>query len=355
MKVLLGPQEVAGQTATLARALRSLGVDATSVSWVNPRQFSVDRAFAGQPIPAKGYSRMWKQLYLGARMSSYLFRPDINVYHFRMMKTLFGDKHFDLPVLRLLGKKVLMEICGEEARIPEIAAANNPYLRALYQREKDLYFYTRYGGESRNVIAHIQQVARHIRVATSDYELYDYVSPYFERVEIVRQPVDTVALKPIYPSADCAEPQVVHLPSQRASKGTDVIERVVASLQERGLRFKFATSGRVLTHPEALQIMGGADIVIDQLVYGAHGGQAVEAMALGKPTVCYIREDLVARYPKELPLINANPDTIEERLAQLIVDGKLRREVGIKSRAYAEKYHDSVIIARQLVDIYQSL
>ena len=36
-----------------------------------------------------------------------------------------------------------------------------------------------------------------------------------------------------------------------------------------------------------------ADVIVDQLRCGSHGVFAVEAMATGKPVLCYIRDELV--------------------------------------------------------------
>ena len=46
-----------------------------------------------------------------------------------------------------------------------------------------------------------------------------------------------------------------------------------------------------MTHGEALGRLAAADLVVDQLVLGWYGAVAVEAMALGRPVLAYIRED----------------------------------------------------------------
>jgi glycosyltransferase involved in cell wall biosynthesis len=110
-----------------------------------------------------------------------------------------------------------------------------------------------------------------------------------------------------------------------------------------------------LPRREALYLMQRADIFLDQFVIGYHGMAALEAMALGKPTLCYIKPSAIGKYPTDFPIVNASPDDLAEVLEPLLKDGELRSEIGRKSRAYVEKYHDATKVAHQLVDIYQEV
>jgi glycosyltransferase involved in cell wall biosynthesis len=78
-------------------------------------------------------------------------------------------------------------------------------------------------------------------------------------------------------------------------------------------------------------------------------------MALGKPVICYIHDELVDTFPEGFPIVNANPDTIAAVLEELICSPEKRHELGIKSRAYVEKVHDIRVVASKLKNIYQSL
>ena len=94
---------------------------------------------------------------------------------------------------------------------------------------------------------------------------------------------------------------------------------------------------------------------MDQVVGGSHGLATLEAMAFGKPVVCYIKPSLVPKFPPELPIVNANQDNLAEVLAGLLADGARRQRIGRQSRAYVEKYHDAHDVARRLVTIYEEL
>jgi glycosyltransferase involved in cell wall biosynthesis len=357
LKVFIGPIDVAGQAGTLARAFRSLDVEAVSLSLTNPREFPVDRAFARDSVPANGTRRVLAQAQIALQLGRYILQQRADVYHFLMLKTFGGDRHIDLPLLRRVGRRMLMEVCGDEVRIPEIAVANNPFLAEYYRNHRDeALFYRTYGGSTKKLVDRIRRVARHIRVATAaDYELYPYVAPYFERVELVRQVADLDLLQPAYPDPERTVPVVLHAPSKRHNKGTAFVEAAVAELRRRGVAFDFRMPTGLLAQHQAWDLMRAADVVVDQLIIGSHGGQAVEAMALGKPVICYIRDDLVERYPADMPIVNANPDTLADRLEALIAAPELRHDLGRRGRRYVEQYHDSRKIAQQLLGIYAGI
>jgi glycosyltransferase involved in cell wall biosynthesis len=98
-----------------------------------------------------------------------------------------------------------------------------------------------------------------------------------------------------------------------------------------------------------------ADIFLDQFVLGDHGMAALEAMAFGKPVVCYIKPTIAEKYPNDCPIVNANQDNLSEVLESLLNSGKLRYDIGRKSRSYVEKYHDTTVLANKLLDIYKEI
>ena len=71
-----------------------------------------------------------------------------------------------------------------------------------------------------------------------------------------------------------------------------------------------------------------------------YGVFALEAMALGKPVVAYISDEIRKTFPEELPIVSATIDSLTGVLETLITDGKKRRELGMAGRRYVEDYHD---------------
>jgi glycosyltransferase involved in cell wall biosynthesis len=105
-----------------------------------------------------------------------------------------------------------------------------------------------------------------------------------------------------------------------------------------------------------------ADVIVDMLSFGAFGANIREGMMLGKPCVCYLRpewmEQLRAELPEyadEMPVISATPQTVEEILIDLISNPDKRKQIGVKSREFAVKWHSSDIAAKKFDEIYTRL
>jgi lipid A disaccharide synthetase len=153
-----------------------------------------------------------------------------------------------------------------------------------------------------------------------------------------------------------ARPLVVHTPSNAEVKGTPFVLKAVEALQSEGLAFDFELVQNV-PHDEARAWMCKADIVVDQLLIGATGVVTLEAWALGKPVVVYLREDLFRPFygTSDLPVANANPDTIEAVLRNLIKDFAWRRHLAETGRRTAETHHDIEQVIDQFIALYETV
>jgi len=152
---------------------------------------------------------------------------------------------------------------------------------------------------------------------------------------------------------------VVHAPSRQGIKGTRFILDAVNRLQSEGLPLEFVLAEE-LPHDEVMDLFARADLVVDQLLIGWYGAVAVEAMALGKPVICYIREEDLRFIPErmrdQIPLIGANPETVCDVLRQwVLAPHEELRKRGEQGRAYVEAWHDPLRIAERLKADYEEI
>ncbi|MBC7490346.1 MAG: glycosyltransferase family 4 protein [Glaciimonas sp.] len=246
---------------------------------------------------------------------------------------------------RLLAKKqipMIMSFGGGDARIVSEARAKNPY----FFRQPD-------GPRDEQIRAYLKSISRYIRHVATDCEMMSYVEPYFEKCHIFRQPVNLQAIQFTEPRID-RPPVILHTPTESWVKGTDYIIAAVEKLQAEGCKFEFSLK-RQLTQTQMYEEIMACDVYIDELLCGSHGVTAVETMAAGKPTMTYIRPDLVSKYPTDMPLVNTNPDTIYDKLKELICEPDLRADLSYRSRRYVEKYHDVDIVVGDLIDTYKEI
>jgi glycosyltransferase involved in cell wall biosynthesis len=150
--------------------------------------------------------------------------------------------------------------------------------------------------------------------------------------------------------------KVCHAPSHRGVKGTSFILGAVEQLQRDGYSIDLQILEN-LSHDLVLQRISECDIFIDQLHHGWYGGVAVEAMALGKPVICFIREKDLIYVPElmvsDLPIIHSSPDLIYQTLRNLLSQSHSSLvQIGKNSRHFVEVWHDPMKITREILSFY---
>ncbi len=338
LRVLHCPVNIAGQAWAYARAVEEWGASAKVVTFArHPFGFPEDRCLETKAVRSR--------IIRWAKLRAFFLESlrDYDVVHFHFAASLLPG-YKDLKVFRALGKRMVMNFWGSDARLGRETARLNPYFRHIegYERDDAL------------IAARLRKIAQYIPVAiVPDHELYGYVSPFFHRTVVVPAAIPTREIVPEYPDPARRRPLVVHCPSKRNLKGSGFLEDAVRSLK-KDHQFDFVLAeGK--TNQEIRKLLAASDLVVDQLLLGAYGVVAIEAMALGKPAICYIREDLVERYPPGLPIVNAGLYDIEKALQRLLRQPSLRRELGMAGREYAERQHDSRVVGNMLMEIYLSL
>jgi hypothetical protein len=149
---------------------------------------------------------------------------------------------------------------------------------------------------------------------------------------------------------------VVHAPSHRAAKGTDVIVEVLNKMQTNGYPIEFTLIENV-AHTDIAELLIDADLLIDQLHAGWYGGIAVEALCRRVPVMTYLRDSdfsvLPSQLTEDIPIISVNRDNLEESVAGFIglndTDLVALQESGVQ---FASKWHSPEKVAREYAQRY---
>ncbi|WP_274363646.1 glycosyltransferase family 4 protein [Paenibacillus thermotolerans] len=327
MIVVHAPSEIASQMGTLCYGLRRAGVRANGYNWF--------RSYIGYKLNIVN-----TDAYELAKLIDPLVKY-CDIFHFHNGNTFVTD-NLDLPLIAETGKKLVMHHWGNDVRSSQRNRKLNPYsLPPSYlsdeQIHKRLLFLSKY------IPAAVVQ----------DFEVFPYVSDYYRKVFVLPLACDISSFTPSYPQANQRELTIVHAPTNRDFKGSDHVERAIKLLNKKA-RFTYKLVER-MNHEQALAAYQSADIVIDQLLCGSYGMVSVEAMAMGKVVVAFVRDDVRERLPPDLPIVVANPDTLYSVLLHLFKNPELRHEIGKASRAFAEKHHSVEHVANQLITIYRQL
>lgn len=338
LHVLQGMTEMAGQNSYAVRGLREIGVDAETVVLMRnnfgypcDRCLNVDRNNR-KKLPVS-------VLKLGLFLIRALFR--YNVYHFHYGYSIGFNK--EIWLYHLLGKKVFYEFHGSDIRDIRKFCENS---KMEYLPDMDIDEHTK--KRNRKIVRKADGIVLH------DDELIPYLPEPHAPVYGLPLRMNVGQFTPHYPEEKKAgeKIRIVHAPSRRGIKGTPVILETVERLMKEYDQIEFVlVEGK--TQDEALKIYETADIVIDQVYVGIYGVFPIECMAMGKPVLCYISEEMKKHYPEELPVVSADRDELEEKLRELILDAGKRRELGIAGRRYVETYHDYRAVAHLLKGYYE--
>jgi len=350
VRVIHLPCNIASQISVTVRALRDIGVDARGVASAREGQYQDSREIkVWSRVPREQHPVRW--LLESVAMTVDFLRAirwaDVIHWHFAVP----GSQWIvPLKFAAFCNKPRVVEVWGDDVRVPELAAVGNPYM-ARYYSERPGYARRR---------------RREARRAQGRFARYGFQSliPYAELVPYVDKalfpsPFRTLPrlflseLHLAYPEPSRNRPMVVHTPTNKGVKGTDAVLRSIEELKSTH-DFEFRLIHGV-SREQALASVRESDIMLDQFVIGSYGLASLEAMALGKPTVCYITPSVMSELPGECPIVNANQDNLRQVLRGLLEDGQRRHEIGRRSRAYVERYHDAHELAAELVVIYEEL
>jgi hypothetical protein len=353
MRVLHGPVNVGNQPWTLSRAERALGLDSKLVtlgpSWLG---YQSDRILE-EPSKKTFAARMRYRLLRAA------LAFEFNVLHFYFGQSFFY-KHddpswrynfADLKLARRLGKLVIMTLQGCDVRMAGLSNKRNEITMC---REGGC---TQYG----SCIAAQDRIRE--QLATAILPLCDRV--FFLNPDLSVSAgtgeflpyanVDLRAILPQPPRPVRARPLVLHAPTSKSIKGSSIIESSLRRLA-KSYDFDYQAVADV-PHAQAMKLYAQADLVIDQVLSGWYGGLAVEVMAMGKPVVAYIREGDLCAIPQamraDLPILRADPRRMDEDLARIFDERRQWPELGAKSRAFVERWHDPERIAAAMARIYR--
>jgi glycosyltransferase involved in cell wall biosynthesis len=338
VKVLHAAAEIAGQASILCAALRARGVDATALAY--------NAQYPAYPtdvlVPHDGKPAVPRLLGYLSTAARFIGRYDLVHVHFG--RSLVPPFNFDLPVHRALGTKLVFHFHGCDARNRMMMLARHPGAAAC--EECDPFCMPE---RQRRAIAQSQRYGAATFVSTPD--LLESV-PHAGHLPVA---LDVAAWQAA--AGDAARPQdgrvrVLHVPTNRLIKGTRWIEQGMARAVATDPRLDY----RLLEHAawsDVRAAMAQADVVIDQVFLGWYGLVAVEAMALGKPVVGFIRPDFEERAcGLDLPLVRCTKDDVGEVVRALAADPARRAALGEAGRAYVRRVHDAGVIAERLAVTY---
>lgn len=260
------------------------------------------------------------------------------------------------PLLfRLAGLKVVVMPYGGD--VQDMSRSPNPSFKYGQSRDYPMYRLRR-----RAVAAQVDRWTAAADCVISGCEWVDYMY-YWDRLTLGHFSIDVDLWKPARRSRSGSGSglRILHAPNHKAIKGTRHFVEAVEQLVAEGLDVELVLLQGV-PNDEIRRVMATVDIVADQLVIGWYAMFALEAMAMEKPVLCYLRDDLVRLYeterlidPDEIPIVNCSPLTVRDTIRRLAQNRSELTDIGKRSREYVVKHHSTHAMGKVFDEVNRAI
>jgi len=363
-RVYIGQREVAGYYSSLHRGFQELGIESVFVSLShhpfhysvgsNPRWARAITWLSQKLSSLLGYSWPARALWVGFFQNVFgllifpwvVFRYD--VFIFASVSTFFFFT--ELPILRLLKKKIIFVFNGSDTRPVYL----NGYV--LPQADKKTIVIGLFLARIQKLILRIvdhfadhivnipPQAHFHSRPCISGYHIglpCDYS----------QESRDTAPA----PASTGHRVRVLHAPSKPGPKGTERIRGMITRINARqDLVDLIEVIGR--PHKQVLEEIKNCDFVVDELYSDTPmAGLATEAAFFGKPSVVgsYYASTLLTqlRVEETPPSIFCHPDEVEAAIEHLAKDATFRRDLGVRAQTFVQEHWAPRIVAEKFLKL----
>ena len=166
-------------------------------------------------------------------------------------------------------------------------------------------------------------------------------------------PIDLNEIEAVVQNSDIQDnktPIVAHYPFYKHYSGVDFYSYSLSILQ----RDKTCSTIEILnlSHSDTLRILAKCDIVVGKILpeIGWFGKFELEGMALGKPVIAYVSDELYQHYKP--PIYRTKKETFKKDLQTLIADTSARERLSSEGLKYVKINHDSQSIVQRVMNYY---
>ena len=251
-----------------------------------------------------------------------------------------------------LAKYKFVTFVGSDIRMPDIELATNPFFKYAYFN--DGYEYKQESkNDAKSIVEYLKSLNYGIIVWDTEIFIDRKIIP---KVGIVPHASINNNLQNNFIKNTRTEKKVlvIHSPTAPVAKGTEFVLKAIEKLKEKNISFEFRLLENI-PNEEYQQIIMEADIYIDQLIWGAYGIGAQQALQMGKVVIAYMTMERVKMCGDNCPIQNATIDTLPQVLEKLILSNELRNQISTQSVLYYEKMHQPEKVAEKMLATYQLL
>jgi hypothetical protein len=360
LRILIGLTEISGYACNLRAGFAELGVQADLLD-LQPEGFRfsddvpptrlmrlLQRVSRARLVAAQGTPS--RRLFTGAQC---VLLPLALIQALRRYNTFvfLYDTSFlrqrELPLLKLLRKRVIYIFCGSDDRPTYLdgglmAKEQNASLDACVASVR----------AKKRLIRRVERYADVVITNPSHGLLHERPFVSFPVVGIPR-----VVAPEQSPRRRSGRLKIIHAPSHPVAKGTAVVRATLDRLRESGYDFDYEIVQGV-SNAELRERLRNCDFVVDQ-VWGdtPMDGLVADAALCGKPAVIggYGWEESRRLLPDGAlpPSETCHPDELEQAIVRLLADADHRQELGERARRFVAERWQAATVAQRLLRLLE--
>jgi len=369
MKVFVGLKEIAGYYQNLMLGLEAIGIECVFIDLVGHRygyEYQLKNSWirlfvhAHRKMTKKRLTKnvcIRKLSYLGCillRIPIFiwaLFKFDAFLFSFE--STFFS--FYELPLLRLMKKKIVYRFHGDDCRPPYLSGGIAGNLGEIdAKRIIKLSFRKR---------RHLERIEKYAHVIISNPLFSHFLRRPFILATRIGVPlkIEEGLGHTQYEHNDVGpgnKTRIVHAPSDPVIKGTEQIRRAIYELEQDGYEFEF-TELQGAKNCEVIRALGNCDFVVDQIYSDTPmSGLAAEAARLGKPSVVcgYAGEEFSRIYPDGCipPSWYSHPSKLKDSILNLHKNKRNAVELGQEAREFVCELWNAKRVAQRFMRIFEA-
>ncbi len=364
-KIFIGPHEVAGFYSHLSKGFKQLGVEHDYIthnrhrySYGGQTKFPLLLAWAfffhqvrtkkAQNVYLKALTALIDEVLKNLWGLITIFKYDVFIFGFG--HTLLRN-NFDLYVLKLLKKCVIIQLHGSEVRPPYCDGAIKKHVGDKTELTDFLFLKAI---ENKNRMEKLQKLSNFLIGAPLSSAQFA-TKPFINFFEIgiphyfdPSQETNNVEVLDQSKNEKNRAVRILHCPSDPEAKGTKLIAEAIKRLKKKGYHIEYIERKNILNE-EVIEEIKKCDFVVDQLYSTTPlAGFAKEAACFAKPTVvggygfsllrALLNEDV---FP---PAQICHPSDIERSIETLIKEPRIRKALGNDAQRFVrEKWSASAV------------
>lgn len=314
---------------------KKIRADYLAVNGIDPLWHKFDYYFTQPAMPWTEFTFFWRVV----------AKYEIIHTHFGIM---LSASRWEVPILKRMGRKILVNYRGCEARNRELNMALHPEMNIC----QDCDHHGRVCRQGKKTVDLFKKYGDFFLVTTPD--MRDFI-PEAQHFRFFRPEID-------YDEYTAGIPQskrggafkIVHATNHPGIEGTRYIVEAVRSLKSRGYSIDFVFL-RGVTHEKVLREIHDADVTIGKMKMGYYANQQIESLYLGVPAITYIRPEFMTSGLENSGLILTDIEHLENTIADLIDHPKKLEQKRSVAHSSILHLHDNDKLADELIGYYRQL